>query len=178
MNRAVNWREFWRAMRGVAPFLVISLLVASCGIYSFSGTSIAPDVHSIAVHTIENRAMRVNPMLSNNLTEELKEKYRRMTKLRLLNEDADLEVEGSITSYESTSIAVTAQEVAAQNRLTITVKIIFTNHKYPKENFERNFVAFEDYPSTSSLDAVEGRLVEEIVDKLTEQIFNETVANW
>jgi predicted transcriptional regulator len=153
-------------------------MTAGCGIYSFSGTSIAPDVTSINVETIENRALRVNPILSNNITEELKDKYRRLTKLTLLDDNADLLVEGHIVSYETASLAVTAQEVASQNRLTVTVRISFTNNKYPEENFEKNYAAFEDYPSTSSLDAVEARLVESIVDKITEQIFNDTVANW
>ena len=168
------------------PILIISailfvftiFLVTGCGIYSFSGTSIQSDVTSITVYNIENRAMRINPSLSNSLTEELKDKYRKLTKLNLMNEGGDLIVEGQITGYETASIAITAQEVAAQNRLSITVKITFTNNKYPKDNFEKSYAAFEDYPSTSSLDAVEARLVESIVEKLTEQIFNETVANW
>ena len=153
-------------------------LVVGCGIYSFSGTSIQPDVTSITVYNIENRAMRINPALSNSITEGLKDKYRRLTKLTSMNEGGDLIVEGQITGYETASIAVTAQEVAAQNRLSVTVKITFTNNKYPKDNFEKSYAAFEDYPSTSSLDAVEARLVESIIEKLTEQIFNDTVANW
>ncbi len=158
--------------------LFFLVAVTGCGIYSFSGTSIAPDVTSITVYNIENRAMRINPSLSNNLSEALREKYRRLTKLRIVNDGGDLIVEGEISSYETASIAVTAQEVAAQNRLSITVKISFTNIKYPDESFEKNYAAFEDYPSTTSLDAVEARLVESIIEKLTEMIFNDTVANW
>jgi len=90
----------------------------------------------------------------------------------------DLEVEGEITNYEITALAVTANEVASMNRLTITVKIRFTNKKYPKEDFDRSFAEFEDYPSSSSLDAVEASLVDAITEKLTEAIFNATVANW
>lgn len=165
-------------MKKIAILTLIAITLYSCGIYSFASTSLAADVASITVFNIENRAMRINPALSNKLTETLKDKYRRMTKLKIENEGGDLLVEGQITSYETSSIAVTAQEVAAQNRLTVTVKITFTNVKYPKENFEKNFVAFEDYLSTSSLDAVESRLVESIVEKLTEEIFNATVANW
>ena len=160
--------------------MIIAALFAfsSCGVYSFSGTSIAPDVTSISVARIENRAMRVNPALSNQLTESLKEKYRKLTKLSIEDMDADLEVEGEITNYEITSMAVTANEVASMNRLTITVKIRFTNKKYPKEDFDRSFAEFEDYPSSSSLDAVEASLVDAITEKLTEAIFNATVANW
>jgi hypothetical protein len=158
--------------------LLFGLIVSSCGIYSLSGTSIAPDVNSITVNYIENRALRVNPSLSNIFTEALKDKYRRLTKLKLDNENGDLFIEGEIVAYETTSLAVTAQEVASQNRLTITVKIRFTNNKYPKENFEKSFASFEDYPSTSSLDQVEARLTETIVDKIVDMIFNDTVAKW
>lgn len=158
--------------------LFVSIILTSCGIYSFSGTSIAPDVTTITVYNVENRAMRINPALSNALTEALKDKYRKLTKLRLVNDGGDLIIDAQITSYETASIAVTAQEVAAQNRLTVTLKLTFTNVKYPKESFERNFAEFEDYPSTSSLDAVESRLVDSIIEKLTDKIFNETVANW
>ncbi len=154
------------------------LLVSSCGIYSFIVTSIAPDVNSITVDYIQNKAMRVNPALSNALTEALKDKYRKFTKLKLDPSDGDLFVEGDIVSYETTSLAVTAQEVASQNRLTITVNIRYTNNKYPKENFEKTFAEFEDYPSTSSLDQVEARLVDAIVEKLVDAVFNATVANW
>ena len=95
-------------MRRFLILLVFIPLISGCGIYSFSGTSIAPDVESITVMTIQNRAMRVNPALSNLLTEELKEKYRRLTKLRLDPDNGDLIVEGDITSYETTALAVTS----------------------------------------------------------------------
>ncbi len=165
-------------MRKFLILLAFIPLICGCGIYSFSGTSIAPDVQSITVMTIQNRAMRVNPSLSNLLTEELKEKYRRLTKLNLDPDNGDLIVEGDITSYETTALAVTSQEVASQNRLTVTVKIKYTNVKHPEESFEKSFAAFEDYASTMSLDAVESSLVDSIVEKIVDLIFNDTVANW
>jgi hypothetical protein len=165
-------------MKKISTAILSLLIVSSCGIYSFSGTSIKPDVNSITVNYIENKAMRVFPSLSNTLTEALKDKYRRLTKLKLDPDNGDLFVEGEIVAYETTALAVNAQEVASQNRLTITIKIRYTNIKYPKENFEKTFADFEDYPSTSSLDQVESRLVDSIVEKLVETIFNATVANW
>ena len=165
-------------MRNRIIVLLIIPLLSGCGIYSFSGTSIAPDVKSVTVLTIQNRAMRVNPSLSNTLTEELKEKFRKLTTLRLDPDNGDIIIEGDIISYETTSLAVTSQEVASQNRLTVTVKIKYTNTKHPEENFEKSFVAFEDYSSTLGLDAVEASLVDSIVGKLVDEIFNATVANW
>ena len=92
--------------------------------------------------------------------------------------DGDLELEGAVTGYEVRASAVTADEVAAQNRLTVTVSLKFTNKKYPEEDFEKSFSAYADYDSTNSLDAVESTLCEEIVDKLVEDMFNASVAQW
>ena len=157
---------------------LISQLLLSCGIYSFSGTSIKPDVTTISVYNIENVAIRVNPSLSNTLTEALKEKYRRFTKLTQQTDGGDLMLEGQITSYETASMAVTANEMPSMTRLTVTVKIIFTDQKYPENSFEKNFVAYEDFNATESFDSKESDLVEAIVEKLVEDIFNGTVANW
>lgn len=165
-------------MSRIIYIMLVSLFVSSCGIYSFSGTSIEPDVESIMVAKIDNKAMRINPTLSNLLTEALKDKYKKLTKLSVEPDDGDLLVEGEITTYETTSLAVTSNEVASLNRLTITVKIRFTNKKHPKEDFEQSFAEFEDYPSTSTIDQVEARLVDSIIEKMVESIFNATVANW
>ena len=91
----------------------------------------------------------------------------------------DLEVGGEITGYDVRATAVTADEVAAQNRLTITVKMYYINNKHPEENFEaKSFTAYEDYDSTQSLDAVQSSLCQTIVETIVEDIFNATVANW
>ena len=164
--------------RQIYLLLLLLPLLAACGIYKFNDTSIAPDVHTISVYNITNQAMKINPILSNTLTVALQDKYRKLTKLEMVEDGGDLEVSGAITSYDVTPTAVTSQEVAAQNRLTITVKITFKNRKYPKEDFEKSFVAFQDYDSTMSLDSVEAQLVDDIVEILVEDIFNKTVANW
>ena len=154
-------------------------LVSACGIYSFSGTSIQPDVKSITIDFFEYKALRVNPSLSNDLTEALRTQFRKMTKLEQVDMDGDLEISGEITGYDVKATAVTADEVAAQNRLTITVKINFQNRKYPEDDFEnKSFSAYEDYDSTLSLDAVESSLCEQIITKLIDDIFNATVAQW
>ncbi len=166
-----------KRVRLFLPVVLVSLL-AACGIYKFNDTSIAPDVYSISVYNIDNRAMKVNPTLSNTLTVALQDQYRKLTKLEMLEDGGDLEVSGYIASYDVTPTAVTSDEVAAQNRLTITVKITFKNNKHPEEDFEKSFAAFQDFDSTISLDAVEAQLVDEIVEILVEDIFNATVANW
>ena len=163
----------------LAILLAVSLAaVSGCGIYSFSGTSIQPDVKSIAVEYFQNNALKVNPSLASNLSDALIDQYRLLTSLDILPENGDMNVSGEITSYDTKPMAVTADEVASQNRLTVTVKIYFTNRLHPEEDFEKSFSAYADYDSNQLLDAVEASLCDEIIDILVEDIFNATVANW
>ena len=169
-------------MKRIFTILVLaaSFLLGGCSIvnYSFSGTSIQPDVKTVTINYFEYKALKVNPSLSNDLTEAMKDKFRKLTKLEQVEMDGDLELEGAVTGYEVRASAVTANEVAAQNRLTVTVSLKFTNKKYPEEDFEKNFAAYADYDSTNSLDSVESTLCEEIVEKLVEDMFNASVAQW
>ena len=167
--------------RIISLTLALSALLLTgvgCGIYSFSGTSIQPDVNSITINYIEYKALKVNPSLSNDLTEALKEQFRKMTKLEQVEMDGDLEIEGQITGYDVRATAVTANETAAQSRLTVNVKITFTNRKHPEDDLEQSFSAYADFDATMSLDSVEASLCQEIVEKLVEDIFNATVAQW
>ena len=163
----------------VISLAVSALLVHSCGIYSFTGTSIQPDVKTVTVNYFEYKALKVNPSLSNQVTEALKDKFTKLTKLEQVDMDGDLEIVGEITGYDVKATAITANEQAAQNRLTVNVKIAFVNRKYPEDSFEnKSFSAYADFDATKTLDAVEAELCEEIVEKLCEDMFNATVANW
>lgn len=166
-------------MRRLVIILLAALALSSCRIsYSFSGTSIQPDVNSITINYIEYRALRVNPSLSNDLTEAIRNQFRRMTRLEQVDQDGDMELSGEITGYDVTAAAVTADEVAARNKLTVTVKISFSDKKHPEEDFDKSFSAYAEYDSTNTLDAVEGTLCQEIIEKLVEDIFNASVAQW
>lgn len=161
------------------PLLLLALTLSACGIYSFSGTSIQNDVNTVHIEYFEYKALKVNPSLSNDITEALRTRFRRMTRLEEVEQDADLEIVGEVTGYTVSATAITAGEFAAQNRLTVTVSVSFTNRKYPEDDFEnKTFSAYSDYDSNNSLDAVESSLCAEIVDKLIEDIFNATVAQW
>ncbi len=98
--------------------LLVLPLVSACGIYSFTGTSIQPDVQTITINYFEYKALKVNPSLSNDLTEAVKDQFRKLTRLEQVDMDGDLEITGEITGYDVRATAVTADEVAAQNRLT------------------------------------------------------------
>ena len=164
--------------RRLILMLLAALALSSCGIYSFSGTSIQPDVNTITINYFEYKAMKVNPSLSNDLTEAMRNQFRRMTRLEQVEMDGDMDITGEITGYDVSAAAVTANEVAARNKLTVTVKVVFTNRKYPEDNFTKSFSAYSEYDSTNSLDAVESSLCAEIIDKIVEDVFNASVAQW
>ncbi|MBO7077157.1 MAG: LptE family protein [Bacteroidales bacterium] len=168
-----------RPLARILPLLAAALMLGACGIYSFSGTSIQNDVETINIDYFEYRAEKVNPSLSNDLTEALRTRFRRMTRLEQVEQDGDLEITGEITGYDVRPASVSAEEIATQNRLTVSVRVSFTNRKYPEDNFEnKTFSAYADYDSTYSLDAVESSLCAEIIEKLIEDIFNASVAQW
>jgi hypothetical protein len=95
-----------------------------------------------------------------------------------LSENGDIEFEGQITGYEVRPMSIQKDDMAAQNRLTITVKLKYTNNKVPDESFEKSFSAFDDFDSAASLSDIESALVPDIVKKMNEDIFNATIANW
>lgn len=176
MNRK---RTIWASLCVALTLIATLPLLHSCGIYSFTGTSIQPDVKTVTVNYFEYLAPKVNPSLSNMLTEAMQEKFIKLTKLELVDIDGDLEIIGAVTGYDVKATAITANEQAAQNRLTVTVKIEFINRKYPEESLQnKSFSAYQDFDANQSLDAVEATLCEDIVEQLCEDIFNGTVANW
>ena len=168
-----------RAVRLLACLTLLLPLLSGCKIsYSFSGTSIQSDVKTICIEPVVNKATKINPSLENMLTEELNDKYRKLTRLEQVTEEGDLNLLVTIESYDVRATAVTADEVAAMNRLTVTCKVVFTNLLHEEDNLEQSFAAYEDYDSNNSLDMVENQLCETIVKKLVDDIFNATVAQW
>ena len=158
---------------------VTALIVHSCGIYSFTGTSIQPEVKTVTINYFEYKALKVNPSLSNMLTEAMQDKFLKLTKLEQVDIDGDLEIIGAVTGYDVKATAVTASETVAQHRLTVSVKVSFVNRKFPEDNFEdKSFSAYQDFDAMQSLESVEATLCEDIVEQLCEDIFNATVANW
>ena len=178
MNMTIK-RKISSALGVIFALVVAAFTFGSCGIYSFTGTSIQPDVKTVTISYFEYKALKVNPSLSNQMTEALQDKFLKLTKLEQVDMDGDLEILGAVTGYDVKATAVTANEQAAQNRLTVTVKVTFINRKYPEDDFQdKSFSAYADFDAMQSLDAVESTLCDEIVEKLCEDIFNATVAQW
>ncbi|MDR0729121.1 MAG: LPS assembly lipoprotein LptE [Prevotellaceae bacterium] len=169
----------YRTIHIALTTLAFVVLLAACrGGYSFTGASLSPDTKTITIAYFQNMAPVVMPTLSNTFTETLTSKFRQRTRLTFMDFGGDLSFEGEITNYDVQSIAIQANEQAAQNRLTITVKVRYMNAQDDKQNFDRSFSEYEDFSAALSLDAVQDDLIPRIVDKLTESIFNASVANW
>lgn len=165
---------------GVFVALVTTMfIVHSCGIYSFTGTSIQPEVKTVTINYFEYQALKVNPSLSNDLTTALQEKFLKLTKLEQVDMDGDIEITGAVTGYDVKATAITANEQASQNRLTVTVRISFVNRQFPTDDFQdKSFSAYADFDASQQLDAVEASLCEEIIEQLCDDMFNATVARW
>lgn len=163
---------------------LISVLNFGCKVnYSFTGASIAPDVKTISIHYFSSYAPLAKPTYSQTFTEALRDIFVSQTNLSFVPKGGDLDFEGSVTSYSAAPIAIQGTDAnglnqAAQNRLSITVKVKFVNNKDEKQNFETTFTRFADFPTTSALAAEEDRLIKEINNQLVQDIFNKAVINW
>jgi len=170
----------WRRLAlFVSVVFVVGVITTGCKIgYSFTGANLSPDIKTFTVYYFPNRARLINPTLSQNFTEGLKEKLLRQTSLDELADNGDIEFEGQITGYEVRPMSIQKDDMAAQNRLTITIKLKYSNSKAPDDSFERSFSAFSDFDSSNTLSDIEGAIVPDILKKLNEDIFNATIANW
>lgn len=168
----------------------VLFLMQACS-YSFSGGSVAPDIKTISISPFENQAQTVQPLLAQNLTEALRDRFIQQSKLRLARAEGDLLLQGIITEYSVAPAAIVAQgnitdpqtgqarqEVAALNRLTIRVKVKFENTKRAAENWEQEFMQFADFQASQSLASIENTLIAEINEKMTQDIFNKALSNW
>lgn len=169
------------SLRNAFYVFVISALATgmhACGMYSFTGASIPPGATTFSVDFFPNHAPIVQPTLSQIFTDALKDKFSRQTNLKLTNGIGDLHFEGSITGYSIQPQAIGPDDRAAQNRLTITVRVKFVNEFEPDNDFEQNFSRYYDYESTRSLAEVENEAIDLITEALVEDIFNSSVVNW
>ena len=158
--------------------LALALVCQGCGIYSFSGASIPAEAKTVSVGYFPNQALLVNPLLSNNFTNALRDAMTNQTTLDMVETGGDLAFEGEITDYNTVPVAITSGQTAAMNRLTITVRVRFSNRIDDTKDFEQTFSRYEDYPSDQDLNSVQESLTTTIVDQLVEDIFNKALVNW
>jgi hypothetical protein len=162
----------------LAVLILLMFFAAGCGIYSFTGASISPDVKTVSIKYFPNNAPLVQPALSRKFTEALRDKFTSQTNLNMVAANGDLNLEGEITGYSTEPVAIQGTQKAALQRLKITVNVRFTNKKDDKQDFETTFSKFREYDATSRLSDVEDGLIDEINEELAQEIFNKAVVNW
>jgi len=166
-----------RAQIGLVFVMLITATACTMG-YSFTGAPIT--AKTISIDFFPNKARLVNPSLSQVLTDGFRDRFANQTKMDLVEGDADMHIEGEIIDYRTNPVAIQGNQTAALNRLTISVKVRFTNNEPDKENdsFDQTFTSFEDYDASQSFSSVEDQLVEIIVDRIVTDVFNKAVVNW
>jgi hypothetical protein len=157
--------------------LVAILSIQGTCRYSLKDVSIPSDVKTVKVFFIENKARYINPQLSPKLTDKLRQKIVNQTRLSQTNNEADYEVSGYISDYSVSTSGISQQQVASNN-LNVTVHIIFRNRLDEKKNFEADITRNFPFSSSKSLTQAEGELNEQIINNLTDEIFNRIFSNW
>ncbi len=168
-------------IKKTVSLLVMLLIMQACRIsYTFNGAAIDYNVYkTLSIGNFPIRAPMVyaplQPMFENKLTDT----YTKQTRLQIIDSsNTDLSVEGEITGYTLTPQAVNEDAYASQTRLTITVRVKYTDHKNPNNSVDQSFSAFRDFDSSQMLTSVQDELCEQITDELVMLIFNATAGNW
>lgn len=171
-------------MKKFAPLYISKTVLLACcivlfgGCYSFKDVSIPPEVKTARVNYIENRAQYVNPALSPQLTDRLRQKINNQTRLTLVQSDnADYDISGEVRNYTVTTSGI-SQQTASNNRLIVTVHIIFKNRLNEKASFEADVSRNFDFNANLSLQQAEAQKSDEIIRNLTDEIFNRIFSNW
>jgi hypothetical protein len=160
--------------------LLIAMFLPSCSIsYKFDGGSINYALtKTIRIQEFPIRSALVYPPLAQIFDQKLRDRYVEQTRLQAVNANADIEITGEITGYSTQEMAVKEDALSSITRLTITVRVQYTNHKEQNQDVDQTFSAFREYNNNQPLDAVQDQLCREICSDLVDMIYNATVANW
>lgn len=168
-----------RNIKRIFIVAIISLLSACSVSYKFNGASINYDViKTIQIDLFPIRSAYVWAPMKSLFNNELQDKYANQTKLIFVKRNADIHIEGEITNYDQFNKAISSSGYSSQTQLKMTVNVRFTNNKDHSKDFEKSFSANTNYDSSLQLSAVQDELVKEMINNITDQIFNATVADW
>lgn len=162
----------------ISFFTIVSLLIAACGAYSFTGGNTG-NAKTIQIDFFPNQAPLVEPALTQRFTNDLQDLFTRQTNLTLTNTNGDLYFSGEIIDFRIMPMSGTSNQTAAQNRLTVTVNVRYVNKLVEKDSFEKSFSFYSDYGANAQLTgSVLENALNEIVERITQDIFNASVAKW
>ena len=172
----------YKALRTVFLFGVFASYLG-CGPYSFTGISIDSNTKTFQVNYFQNTAGNnigsvFEPGLDRDFTLALQDLLLNQTNLKLVASDGHLIYEGEITEYRVSPMTATANQTASQNRLTISVNVRFFNTKKEEEDFEKRFSFYYDFPAATQVNTIKSEAHEAIFERITQNIFNESLAKW
>ena len=165
-------------------FFIISItylmILQSCSVkYSLTGASISPETTSFQVNYFQNNAPLIEPGIERDFTNKLIDLLINQTSLELVKSNGDLVYEGEIVEYRISPTTATSDNRAAQNRLTVGVNVRFYDIKDPDADFEKRFSFYYDYPASVQLiGSQKDTAVEEIFERITQDVFNASLAKW
>jgi hypothetical protein len=166
-----------RKINFIIAFLLL-ITFSSCSVYNFTGTG-KIDAKSFQVNYFQNNAPLIEPGIDRIFTQRLQNLIQNQTNLNLTNSNGDLVYEGEIVDYRISPMTATADQRAAQNRLSITVNVRFTNKNKEADNFEKRFSFYNDYDGANQLVGAKLRENLDIIfERITQDIFNESLAKW
>jgi len=172
-------KNFKKLRYAFLPVIFLIFTVAACKItYSFSGASISPQIRTLSVQSFFNRAALMLSGLDQYVTDALIDKCKAQTSLRIVSELGDVDFEGEITDYKTQPVTIAANDFAAVNRFTITVRVKFTNTVEPQYSYDQSFSSYIDYESSEDWPSAEQRLYPDIIKVIIEEIFNKAFVNW
>jgi len=161
-----------------AVIAILLIIPPGCGVYSFTGASIPPEAETVSVQFFPNKAQLVVATLSPIFTEILQDQFQNQTTLDMVERNGDLSLDGEITDYRISPVAIQGDQTAALNKMSITVNVRFTNKFEPDKDFEQKFTQFVEYPSDADLTSQQDDLITTIAEMLATDIFNKAVINW
>jgi hypothetical protein len=164
--------------RNLFTLLLLTVFLAGCKIYSFTGASLPDDVKNCSVELFQNQANNGPASLGQVFTDRLKLKFQTEANLRLVPNEGDLQFRGSIVGYTYTSEAPIVGATSGLNKLTITVRVEYNNTKVEGDTWAENFSRYAQFSSTEELTTVEDRLIEEINRQLVDDIFQKALVKW
>jgi len=154
-------------------------MLSGCGVYNFTGQTGKIDAKTFQVNFFQNNADLIEPGIDRTFTLALQDLIQNQTNLNLVSNSGDLVYEGEIVDYRTTPMTATADQQAAQNRLTIRVQVRFTNKKKETDDFEKSFEFYYDFPGTGlPTGAILNTALQTIFERITQDIFNESLAKW
>jgi outer membrane lipopolysaccharide assembly protein LptE/RlpB len=176
MTSKINTR-----LLGSALTLLLLVTCSGCGFYSFTGTTISPDIKSISIQNFENSSGEGPANLTQLVTNNFSDYYRRNTNLIVRQSEGDLQLAGQIVSFTYSPASIQRegdQDLAALNRLTLSVQVRFVNTKQPEKDFDRAFTISQDFPQNVDITQLSNAQIEQLTERLVIDVFNKTVADW